>query len=53
VAADTLLAEEHRARRVELDDERDGEQQRGQQQQRDRGAHDVEQPLGHRLRACE
>ncbi len=48
VAPDALLPEEHRPARIELDPQRDAEQQRHEQQQPGAGANQVEQALGHR-----
>ncbi len=48
MAADTLLPKQHRAWRIELDPQRDADEQRPQQSQRERRTEKVEQALGHR-----
>jgi hypothetical protein len=45
VPADAFLAEEHRARRLELDRDREQPEQRRKQQQPGAGGDDVERPL--------
>ena len=49
VEAEALLAEQHRARAVELDRERDQRHHRQRQQQADAADHAVEQPFHHQV----
>ncbi len=51
-APDALLPEQHRPPRIELDPQRDANEQRPQQRQRERRAEKVEQALGHRCRSA-